>query len=261
MTVTLNMERILVVDDEPGIRKVLCGTLESAGYQVDSAESGEAALERLAQSDYDLILVDIQMSGLDGLGLIERARADHPDLAAVILTGFATVDSAVWALHENVDDYLVKPARPDAIRAAVRRALERRRAAQAQTTTLARIASDLQTLLGKSPSPADPANSAPLQSGPLWLDEATHRAEWNRQPLSLTPVEFKLLAHLAHNAGRVFSPQALVAAVQGYQCSPLEARELIKPHLYSLRAKIEPDPTRPRYLVNVRGVGYSLRLE
>ncbi len=255
------MERILVVDDEPGIRQVLCGVLGSTGYQVDAADSGEAALERLAQSGYDLLLVDIQMPGLDGLDLIERARAKHPSLAAVILTGFASVDSAVWALRENVDDYLVKPARPDAIRAAVRRALERRRERQMQTATLTRLASDLQTLLGNTPSTVPLTDATILQNGPLMLDEAAHRVEWQGKPLALTPVEFKLLAHLARHAGRVFSPQALAAAVHGYQCAPLEARELIKPHIYSLRAKLETDPANPRYLVNVRGVGYRLRLD
>jgi DNA-binding response OmpR family regulator len=255
------MERILVVDDEPGIRKVLHGVLESAGYHVDAADSGEAALERLAQADYDLLLVDIQMGELDGLGLIERARPGHPTLATVILTGFATVDSAVWALHESVDDYLVKPASPDSIRAAVRRALEKRRARLAQAETLARISSDLQTLLGNAPPSASPPGQALSQMGPLLLDEAAHRAEWRGQALALTPVEFKLLAYLARNAGKVHSPQALVSAVQGYESSPLEARELIKPHIYSLRAKLEADPANPRYLVNVRGVGYTLRLE
>lgn len=250
------MERILIVDDEPGIRQVLCGVLESTGYQVDAVDSGEAALERLAQADYDLLLVDIQMPGLDGLGLIEQARARRPSLAAVILTGFASIDSAVWALRENVDDYLVKPARPDAIRAAVRRALERHRERQTQTATLTRIASDLQALLGNAP----PAEAPILQKGPLTLDEAAHRLEWQGKPLALTPVEFKLLTHLARHEGKVLSPQALAAAVHGYQCAPLEARELIKPHIYSLRAKLEPDPANPRYLVNVRGAGYTLRL-
>ncbi|MGH2521275.1 MAG: response regulator transcription factor [Anaerolineales bacterium] len=250
------MERILVVDDEPGIRQVLCGVLGSAGYQVDAADSGEAALDRLAQSDYDLLLVDIQMPGVDGLGLIERARVNRPSLATVILTGFASVDSAVWALRENVDDYLVKPARPDAIRAAVRRALERRRAALAQSETLSRISAEIQTLLVHTPPAANPS---PWRCGPLLIDEAAHHAEWFGQPLALTPVEFKLLLYLARNVGKVLSPQTLVSAVQGYESSPLEARELIKPHIYSLRAKLESDPTNPRYLVNVRGVGYMLR--
>ncbi len=258
------MNRILVVDDEPGIRKVLCGVLENAGYHVDSAESAEAALEQFARADYDLLLVDIQMPGLDGLGLIDRARAARPTLAAVILTGFATVDSAIWALHENVGDYLVKPARPDAIRAAMRRALERRRTTLTQSATLSRISAEIQTLLGDPPPAGGPlpsANQSPYRCGPLLIDEAAHRAEWFGLPLTLTPVEFKLLASFARNADRVLSPQALVAAVHGYDTSPLEARELIKPYIYSLRAKLEPDPTNPRFLVNVRGVGYTLRLD
>jgi len=257
------MEHILIVDDEPGIRTVLHGILQSSGYPVDTADSSETALERLAargSDGYALMLVDLQMTGRDGLSLIEQVRVSHPDMAIVILTGFATVDSAVRALREGVDDYLVKPARPDTIRAAVRRALERRLARLEKHAALARVSRDLQHLLGESP--ADPRTQTPasIRCGSLFLDQATHRVEWNGQPLTLTPTEFKLLAHFARNAGKVFSPQALAAAVQGYECSPLEARELIKPHLYSLRAKLETDPANPRFLVNVRGIGYTLNL-
>lgn len=260
------MERILIVDDEPGIRTVLRAVLTSTGYEVDEAESGEAAVACLAGARYDLLLVDLQMGELDGLSLIKWVKANQPELATVILTGFATVDSAITALREKVDDYLVKPASPDHIRAAVRQALERRRANQERAAALNRIAGDLQRLLGGAspgqPQPApDPPEAAVLQVGPLRLDECAHCAAWQGQPLNLTPIQFKLLTCLARNAGQVLSPQRLVADTQGYECSLAEARELIKPHLYSLRALLEPDPSQPRYLVNVRGVGYTLRVE
>lgn len=259
------MERILIIDDEPGIRTVLRGVLESAGYAVDSVESGEAALEHVHRVDYDLLLVDLQLTGIDGLGVIRQAKKDCPDLATVILTGFATIDSAVAALREEVDDYLVKPARPRAIREAVQRALRRQRTDRRRAALLERIVSDVQTLLDdeppQTPLPEQPPTSRVIDKGPLHLDETTHRARWHDRPLSLTPTEFKLLTCLARNAGKVLSPQEMVASVQGYHCSLQEARELVKPHLYSLRAAIEPHPSRPQFLINVRGVGYSLRLE
>jgi DNA-binding response OmpR family regulator len=260
------MERILIVDDDPGIRMVLHGVLESAGYRVEEAGSGESAIAHLAEAGTDLLLVDLQMGELDGLGLVQWVRANRPDLAMVILTGFPTVDTAIAALREKVDDYLVKPADPEAIRQAVRQALARRQADRSQSATLARIAADLQTLLGDAdaanrPPPAAPARAAVIQAGPLRLDETAHQAVWQGQPLTLTPIQFKLLACLARSPGQVLSPQTLVAEVQGYDCSLLEARELIKPHLYSLRALLEPDPAQPRYLLNVRGIGYTLRLE
>ncbi|MCI0394422.1 MAG: response regulator transcription factor [Chloroflexi bacterium] len=260
------MERILIVDDEPGIRTVLRGVLESTGYQVDEADSGEAALICLAHSDYDLLLVDLQMGELDGLGLIKWIRVNRPDLATIILTGFATVDSAITALREKVDDYLVKPADPTAIRDTVRQTLERRRASQERAAALARMRSDLKILLGDTvvmdQPPVEPAPTSPVIScGPLYLDETGHQAIWQGRLLTLTPTQFKLLTCLARHAGQVLSPQTLVTAVQGYECSPSEARELIKHHLYSLRALLEPDPAKPRYLINVRGVGYLLRLE
>lgn len=259
------MDHILVVDDEPGIRTILGGVLESAGYKVDAVASGEEALAALDGSEYDLLLVDLQLTGMDGLGVIDAAKRQQPQLATVILTGFATVDSAIAALHRGVDDYLVKPARPEAIRNAVSRALARRRAAEAQNARLARIASELQTLL-REPSAAATTSTEPphitlLKRGPLEVDESGYRARWQGELLELTLTEFKLLAYMARHEGDVLSPQQLVAAVQGYHCSLQEARELIKPHLYRLREVLEHDASQPRYLQNVRGVGYVLRLE
>jgi DNA-binding response OmpR family regulator len=256
------MAEILIVDDEAGIRAVLSGILSSAGYRVESAASAEEALLYLEQNSYDLMIVDLQMTGMDGISLIQNVRARPLDLGIMVLTGFATVDTAVAALREDVDDYLIKPATPNAIRTAVRRALARRRERRDQTALLARIVSDAQSLLGQ----ASPAGATPpppptaVEIGPLCLDEATHLATWHGQTLDVTPTGFKLLAYLARHAGQVMSPQALVKAAQGYDCSPREARELIKPHLYALRAALESDPAHPHYLLNVRGVGYTLRL-
>lgn len=182
----------------------------------------------------------------------------------MILTGFATVDTAVAALHEGVDDYLVKPAQPQAVREAVQRALGRCQAIQQKAVLLSRMAADMRTLLGNAEPGSPPASAgaaaAVRRIGPLALDEAAHRATWHGRLLALTPTEFKLLAHLAHHADVVQSAQELVTAVQGYDCSAQEARELIKPHLYRLRAVLESDVANPHYLINVRGVGYMLKL-
>jgi len=258
------MEKILIVDDEPGIRTILYGVLTSAGYRVEAVESGEEAFARLAQQTYDLLCVDLQMTGVDGLEVIRHARATYPHMATAILTGFATVDSAVEALHQGVDDYLVKPASPEAIRRAVRRALNQRQARLEQVDRLARIAAEVQSLLGtpaRMEGKTIPSERTVFERGPLRVDEAAYQATWNGKPLQLTSTEFKLLAFLAHHAGQALSVQELVAGVQGYHCDPQEARELIKPHLYHLRAAIEPEPAIPRYLINVRGVGYLLQLD
>ena len=141
-----------------------------------------------------LLLVDLKMTGLDGLGLIEQARARYPDIATVILTGFPSVDTAIQALRGRVEDYLVKPAHPDAIRAAVRRALDQRSETTRRTATLSNIARQLErvcsTIRG---SMFNPPVLPRVQRGPLLLDEPEHHAEWYGQPLVLTPTEFKLL--------------------------------------------------------------------
>lgn len=258
------MARILVVDDEPGIRLTLQGLLRRSGHEVEAAESGEAALQCVDEAGYDLLLVDLLMGGLDGIDLIERVRSQGSDTAIVVLTGHPSVNSATRALRNQVDDYLVKPAGADEIRQTVRRVLERRHLRQERDVFLRQLAVDVQQLLTRgSPGPChDPRRpSETLRVGSLTLELDSHRVTWRGRVLDLTPTEFHLLAVLAKHAGTVLTPQRLVEATRDYRCTMLEARELIKPHILHLRAKLETDPRQPRHLLTVRGVGYCLRLD
>ena len=255
------MEKLLIVDDERGIRMVLAGMLEKSGYQVDAVENAQTALDRLSLLEYDLLLVDLQMGEIDGITLIERMKTSHPQVALIILTGYPTINTAIQALREGVDDYLVKPASADAIRAAVRRALDRRQANREQAQALTRISQEVHKLMQKQAvSDPDRAPKSLFHCGQLLLDDSRHLVEWRGRPLALTPIQFRMLFQLALNAGQVLTPQNLASSVQGYDCSPQEAREVIKPHIYALRAALEVDPSRPQVLLNVRGVGYTLHL-
>jgi two-component system, OmpR family, response regulator MtrA len=229
----------LVVDDEANVRFFLQETLATGGFEVTPAASGEEARQYLHDTRYDLVLLDLLLGGrVDGMRVLSAARWRWPDIAAVILTGHASLDTAVEAIREGIDGYLRKPVEPAELRQVVREAVQRRQA-------LSR------------PHPADGQRA--LQHGPLMIDVDKHVVLRDGQPVDLTPQEFKLLVHLVENKQRVVTPAELVRTVREFQPdSTFEAREVVKWYIHGLRKKIEADPGAPRLIVNVRGVGYRL---
>ncbi len=230
--------RTLVVDDESGVRFFVSETLRKAGYEVATASSGEEALDRLRSTGFDLIMLDLQLGArVDGIRVLEAVRWRWPDTIVIILTGHPSVDSAVAAIEEGVDGYLRKPVDPAELRQAIEVAVDRRRR------------------LARSGAPGKGAQL--LRRGPFAVNPEKHLAMLDGRSLDLTPREFRLLAHLMENTNRVVGPKELVRAVQQYECESLhEARQIIKWYIYQLRQKVEPDPSNPRYIINVRGVGY-----
>jgi DNA-binding response OmpR family regulator len=228
----------LVVDDEAGIRFFLAETLRKAGHTVEVASSGEEALEQLRGISFDLVVLDLKLGGrIDGLRVLEAVRWRWPETIVIILTGHGSLDSAMAAIREGVDGYLLKPIEPKDLRRAIQEALDRR-----QNLTRSKVHAE---------------GEQPLHRGPFFIDPSKHVATLGGQPLDLTTREFRLLAHLIQNANRVVEPKELVWAVQAYECDSLyEARNIIKWYVHRLRRKVEPDPSNPRYIVNVRGVGY-----
>jgi DNA-binding response OmpR family regulator len=233
--------RTLVVDDEKGIRFVLEETLRRDGHAVMTAASGEEALERLRENPFDLAVVDLKLGGrVDGLRVLEAIRWRWPQTAVVILTAHASLDSALAAIREGVDGYLLKPVHPDEVREAAQEALERRRG-----------------LAVPAGMPQAQEAEEILEHGPFALDLRKYLATLENEPLDLTPQEFDLLAYLVRNAHRVTSPKELVRVVRDYEPEDTnEARDIIKWYIHRLRQKVEPDPSEPRYILNVRGVGY-----
>jgi DNA-binding response OmpR family regulator len=231
--------KTLVVDDEAGVRFFVDETLTKAGYLVRTASSGEEALDRLRDDAYELMILDLKLGGrVDGLKVLEAVRWRWPETIVIMLTGHGSLESAMSAIREGVDGYLLKPVEPRELRQAVKEALERR------------------ARLGALPQ----AKGGPqiVERGPFVADLAKHTATMHGQPLNLTPREFSLLTYLIQNAQRVVTPKELVRVVQGYDSDSLhEARQIIKWYIHRLRQKIEADPANPRYVVNVRGVGYT----
>ena len=255
--------RILTVDDEASIRLTLAAMLRRAGYDVTSAESGEEAVALLEQHGFDLLLVDLKMPGMDGMQVVAAARQRQPDLAIIVLTGHGSLDTAIDGLHQGVFDYVLKTAEPAHVVERVAAGLEARRQQQRQKTLLDVVGTAVQELRGPATASNEPqapsaAAERVLTIGALRLDAWRQVATLEGRTLPLTPTEFRVLLCLAEHAGAMLSYAQLVRCTQGYDADELEAGELIKPHIHHLRQKLEPEPSAPRYILNVRGKGYML---
>jgi DNA-binding response OmpR family regulator len=230
--------RTLIVDDEEGIRSTLKTALQRDGYAVVTASSGEEALDLLRETPFDAAVLDLRLGGqVNGLRLLEAIRWRWPETVVVILTAHGSLRTAIAAIREDVDDYLLKPAKPSQVRQVLERALERRKQGDSE--------------------PQEPRS---IQRGPFVVNPEQHLAFRDGQALDLTARELELLMHLMQNSHRVVAPPELVRVVQGYEADDLyEARQIIKWYIHRLRQRIEPDPSNPRHVLNVRGVGYRFK--
>ena len=220
---------ILIVDDEPEIVKLVRAYLEAASFRVVSAKDGREALLVVRHEKPDLIILDLTMPEMDGLEFTRRLRQEK-NTPIIMLTARVEEMDRVIGLELGADDYVSKPFSPREIVARVR-------------AVLRRVQPDAQT-------------SEVLRIGKLNLDRDEHTVTASDQIVDLTPTEFDLLQVLMANPGRAFSRMDLLERLQGEAYSPYE--RTIDAHIKNLRAKIEPDPTHPQYILTVFGVGYKL---
>jgi DNA-binding response OmpR family regulator len=253
-------ERLLLVDDEVNIRLTLSALLQRAGYDVTAAGGGTEAIALLDEHSYDLLLVDLKMPGVDGMQVVAAARARHPDIAIIVLTGHGSLETAIEGMRYNIFDYLLKTSEPARVVERVRAALQTHAAEARRRALLDAVGQAVQELRGATTAGSEGGHAAErtLTVGALQLDTWRQMATLNGRALALTPTEFRVLLCLAEHVGTMLSYGQLVKCAQGYETSDLEAGELIKPHIHHLRQKLEPDPSAPRYILNVRGKGYLL---
>jgi DNA-binding response OmpR family regulator len=277
---TTHTGRILVVEDEVSIRLFLEHLLRRDGHEVRVARHGAEALT-LLDEPLDMAILDINLGrGMDGIELMRRLRQEVPHIEVVLLTGQATLDTAVSALREGAHDYLFKPCPADKVRRVVQSGLEKRVRQQKEAQLLAQLTQNLTMLTTlKQPAteapppatapvaptnatnePAKVAESSLLQHGRVTIDYTRHTAYLNQNPLELTPLEFDILDYLVSQAPRVVSSQDIIQTIHGYgDLSPNEASDVIRTNIYRLRQKmrqIDPDGDLIR---TVRGVGYTVQ--
>lgn len=254
--------RVLVADDEKHIGFFLREILVQAGHEVVLVHDGGAAIERLIDDGpFDLVLLDIRMPGKDGVEVMRAAREIAPSTVIILLTGHATVESAIAAVREGAHDYLLKPASTEELLNSIADGLAKRRQVLRQQELVADIEESLRQFRGtiQEPPPEQPAREPAnvICAGPLTIDLAAHEAALHGESLQLTPIEFDLLTCLAREAGTVLRPEEIVAAVWGHDSELWEARSMLNPHLTHLRKKLQPNPDDHQFIVNVRGVGYK----
>ena len=230
--------KVLIVDDEAGIRFFLTETLEHVGYEVQTADKGESALDILRDTAFDLIFLDLNLGGkTNGMRILEMVKWRWMNTAVIILTAHGTMDSALTAIREGVDGYLLKPVTPAEVRDAAVEALSRRKPVD-----------------GSSKPEAGADAPHVLSSGKLLLDLDQHRVHLAGKYIDLTSSEFRLLTYFMENRQRVLSPSELVRVVRDFESEDeREAREIIKWYIHRLRKKLGGGYI---YIENVRGVGY-----
>jgi two-component system KDP operon response regulator KdpE len=179
----------------------------------------------------------------------------------ILLTAFGTLETAIEAIRQGAHDYLLKPCPIPEVLESVRKGLAKRQQEQQRqhlVSQLQRTLSELAVVEGTevAEEPVSPEPSRFIQVRDVVVDRQKHVAMMKDQPLELTPTEFKILACLMETPDEVWSPQELVRNAQGYETDAWGARAIIRVHIRRLRKKMEPDPSNPTYILNVRGVGY-----
>ena len=227
-TATTEHRRILVVDDETQITRVLRTSLSSQGYDIRVANDGETALEIMKDWTPDLVITDLSMPNMDGLELCRRLRP-KAKFPIIVLSVRGEERTKVQALDAGADDYVTKPFSIEELLARVRANLRRAPAASGELPTL-------------------------IEAGDFRIDLAAHKVTVRGREVHLTPKEFDLLVYLAGNPGKVITHRALLSAVWGGQST--EQVEYLRVFVGQLRRKLEPEASSPRYIVTEPWVGY-----
>lgn len=222
--------KILFVEDEEQIVRVVRAYLEQAGYEVLVARDGPEGLRRHRQESPDLVVLDLMLPGMDGLDVCRAIRRES-STPIIMLTARAEETDKLIGLELGADDYITKPFSPREL--------------------VARIRAVLRRTIGEQVAPAT------IRAADIEIDTEAHTVSVRGQPVDLTPTEFDLLAALARHPGRVLSRAQLLDAALGEVYEGYE--RTIDVHIRNLRRKIEPDPGNPRYIQTVYGVGYRFQ--
>ncbi len=227
---SLHRQRVLVIDDDPNVAEVVAAYLEREGCIVEVRADGEAGLEAALADPPDLVVLDLMLPGLDGLEVCRRIQALAP-VPVVMLTAKGDETDRIIGLELGADDYVSKPFSPRELVARIKAVLRR---ANAPLT------------------PVGPGSTL-LEAGPVTIDVSAHEARRNGELLPLTAREFELLVFLVRHPRRAFRREEILERVWGSRYGDTST---VTVHVRRLREKVEDDPSAPRHLVTVWGVGY-----
>ncbi len=222
---------MLVVDDDDTVAKVVLDYLARAGHRTARAADGRQALDCVDLDLPDLVVLDLMLPGIDGLEVCRRVRASHPDLPVIMLTALGEEDDRIAGLEVGADDYVTKPFSPRELVLRVESVLRRANAA----VSAGRV----------------------LSAGPITVDTAARRATRDDVELPLTARELDLLVFLMAHPGTAFNRASLMREVWGWTFGD---QSTVTVHVRRLREKVEVDPTNPRLIQTVWGIGYRLEL-
>ncbi|HEX6392728.1 MAG TPA: response regulator transcription factor [Acidimicrobiales bacterium] len=225
--------RVLVIEDDPTVGEVVARYLSREGYSVVVSADGRAGLQTALDSPPDLVVLDLMLPGLSGVEVLGELRKATP-VPVIMLTALSREVDRVSGLEMGADDYVAKPFSPRELTARVKAVLRRAN--------------------GLIEAPGGPEV---LTAGELELDASTRQVTIQGRPIDLTAREFNLLAHFMRNPTRVFRREELLEQVWGFSYGDTST---VTVHISRLREKIEPDPSSPRYIKTVRGLGYRFVL-
>ena len=228
------MYNILICDDDRDIVNALKIYLSGGEYQLFTAYNGREALQIMEEQDIHLLLMDIMMPGLDGIAATAQLR-QHSNVPIILLTAKSESCDKVLGLNVGADDYITKPFDPIEVLARVRSQLRR------------------YTQLGAKAEQAEPNR---YTVGPITLDDESKRVTVDGEAVALTPIEYNILRLLIRNPGHIYSSAQIYELV--WQESPLGSETSVSVHIRHLRQKLEINPSEPRYLKVVWGLGYKM---
>ena len=262
--------RILVVEDEENIRLFLTHLLQRDGYEAVAVSNGKEALALINSETFDLAILDLNLGqGLNGIQILSYLRETSQEMSVIVLTGHATLDTAVDALRLGAHDYLFKPCEANMLRASIKSGLQKRLQAQNQQTLLSRLEQDLSNSLqtirhalidvsaDESVDKTEEPSERFLRHDGLIVDAIRHVVTFDGLLLSLSPMEFDTLFYLLRTRPRVVSAEEVMQHAYGYDSELTNTNDIVRTHVYRIRQKMKQASGR-HIIRTVRGVGYSI---
>jgi OmpR family response regulator RpaB len=233
-----DQERILVVDDEASIRRILETRLKMVGYEVITAADGEEALDAFAKHNPDLVILDVMMPKLDGYGVTREIRRTS-DVPIIILTALGDVSERITGLELGADDYVVKPFSPKELEARVKAVL--RRTNEREVVGVGKVTKNV------------------ITTGNIKIDTSRRQVFRKNERIRLTGMEFSLLELLVNNSGQAYSRNEILQHVWSYPADHKIDTRVVDVHISRLRSKLQTDPANPELILTARGLGYMFQ--